>query len=345
MSLISTPETMPRLLQPYQYANVGHIPQAGWMRRLSDVVNHCRRWRGKELYSSAGAMIIPTSGGAAARARCYFRCHTGYGARRFLIGYSIARAKAVAASPGGIRFTAVPVGGGSTITRDITYGAIDAGTTVQDALDELGIGIMITADCVENKTYECTVEDFQEGRLQHVVVLTEAKAPDTANGYLDPNFAVNQDILDKHRQDLVQKATELYLQNSQPLINFSTNLDSSVSTIAGATETNIVDGTSTAVNANTPGFYVDLTYKRTLARATVPVVFAVLAQTTAGILGVVKLKDSTGTIATISGITTVKGWFTTTANLTANAGKRDIHANADAPNSIKVFAACCYLKD
>lgn len=345
MSNVIIPIAIPFPLQPFKYANTGHIPQATWMRLVTNALNHCRRYRTKELYSSPGSMVIPNSGGAPARARSYFRCHTGYGARRFILAYSIALQKAAPAAPGGVRFTAVPVGGGSTITKDLIFGANDAAVTPLDALYEMSVGFMWTDPCAENTTYDCTVEDFSEGRLQHLLVHAESKGPDTANGYLDPVYAVDQDILDKHRKDLVEKATELYLQNSQPLFNFSCDTDATAPAITSVTETNIIDGTSTgAPSASSPGFYCDMTYKRTLARTTVPCVFAVLASSNTGSGGLVRLKDSSGILATIAGIST-KQWYTTTVNMPATAERRDVQAADISGNTITVFAACLYLKD
>lgn len=343
MSIISIPLQLPSLLQPFKYANTGHIPQAPWMRALTNHFNHCRRWRGKELYSSPGCMTIPNSGGAA-RARQYFRCHTGFGTRRFVIAYSIGLAKVLGSGPPSVKFTATPVGGGSVITKTASYGPFEAGTTVLDALYEFGVGSIFTVDCLENKTYECEISDNQESRLQHILVFEEKKFEDSAQGYLDPVYAVGQGILDKHRKDLVEKASDLYLQNAAALFNFSSETDATAPVITGATETNIIDGTSTTISANSPGFYADLTYKRSLARTTVPAVFAVLAKTNAS-TGVVKLKDDTGTLITSPSITTTKGWFVQAGQVPADAKKRDVHAAATGGNNITVYAACLYMKD
>lgn len=339
---------LPWRREPFTYARNGKIPTAEWRRSIIGATNHVLRYQRKELFSSVGQLgAIPAAGGTGARARWRFRAHVGVGARAFVLTGLMAQTPTTGTGAAYTQVTAVPVGGGTTITAKIYYGNVDPSATVDDSLDELSEFTITTAALVEDKTYEFLVEDYQNARIAQLTVYEAAAflpIPPTVGAYLDANYAaVGAPILDVQRGQLLQRLTQMWASNSAVLFQFAAELDNGAAPeLASATETNILDETSTTVSASTPGWEHDLQYKRTLGTITVKCTFVVYARTTSGSGGVVKLKNSGGTLATISGITTGGAWYSTTVDMPATADKVDVHMSTSA-GTIRVLSAGLYM--
>lgn len=338
---------LPWRREPMTYARNGKIPTATWRRSMIDAANHVMKYQRRELFSSPGSLTIPAAGGTGGRARWRFRAPTGYGARAFMLQGLMAQTPTTGTGPAYTQVTATPVGGGTTITTPIYYGNIASGTP-DDSLDELGEFQIVTAACADNTVYEFEVFDFQNARIAQLDVYELADfepIPPTTGVYIAPNYAaVGAPILDNQRGRLLEMLSQMWDRNAAVLFQFAANLDdSSAPELASSTATNILDETSTAVAATTPGCWEgDLAYKRSLANAFVKAEFVVYARTTSGAGGSVTLKHSGGTIATISGITTGGAWYSTSADIPATVTKLDVHM-ATTTGTIRVLSAGCYL--
>lgn len=339
---------LPWRREAFTYARNGKIPTAEWRRTLISAANHVMKYQRRELFCSPGQLgSIPVAGGAGPRARWRFRAPTGYGARAFILTGLMAQTPTTGASPARTEVVAVPVGGGTTITTPIYYGNIGSGTP-DDSLDELGEFTIVTAACVENTTYEFLVNDYENARIAQLTVYEAAAfeaIPPTTGVYIRSNYAaVGAPILDSQRARLLEMLTQMYNRNAAVLFQFAAELDNaSAPELASATATNILDETSTAVAATSPGCWEgDLAYKRSLTNTTIKCEFVVYARTTAGAGGVVTLKHSGGTLATLSGITTGGAWYSGSVDMPATVTKLDVHM-ATSTGTIRVLAAGCYM--
>src|SRR5688500_2134504 len=199
MPSIIVPERVPQLMQPFQFARANVLPQARWAKALANVVNYLRLNQRKEVFSSDGNIFtIPAAGGSAARERWSFRCHTGFGIKRFVVSALMAQTTAAGASAALTRLRCVPVGGGTTVDVDLVYGNVDAAATVNDSFDEFGQLTAVSAPLVEDTTYECIFEDFENARIVQATVWEEALSPSTEHGYYESNYSVYQSIYDKY---------------------------------------------------------------------------------------------------------------------------------------------------
>lgn len=339
---------LPWVRQPFVYARNGTLPSGQWRRTLIAAANHLKKYQRKELFASSGQLTsIPAAAGAGARQRWRFRAPTGYGAQAFVLTGLMAKTPTVGGGPAYTEIKAVPVGGGTTLTKRIYYGNVASGVTVDDSLDELGEFSITTDRCVENQTYEFEVADYENARIAQLTVYELAESlvtPPLFAPYLDDSYAaVGAPILDTHRALLLQYLTEMWNRNAAVVFQFAAEQDSAAAPeLASATETNILDETSTTVTPSTPGWQHDMTYKRSKTNTVVKAEFAVYAKTTVGSGGVVKLKNSAGTLATISGINTAPAWFSTSADVPATADKLDVHMSTST-GTIRVLSAGLYL--
>lgn len=336
-------KNLPWRREAFTYARNGKIPTAEWRRSIVGAANHVMEWQRRELFSSVGQLTaIPAAAGAGPRARWRFRAPTGYGARALLFTGLMAQTPTTGAGPAYTKVTAVPVGGGTTLEPKIYYGNIGSGT-VDDSLDELG-EFSVTVACAENTMYEFVTEDYENARIAQLTVyeLGPFEAiPPTVGDLIVPNYAaVGAPILDGQRARLLEMLTQMWSRNSAVLFQYAAERDdSSAPELASATQTNILDETSTTVTSATPPCgEVDLTYKRTLGTATVKAEFWCYARTTSGSGGSVRLKNSAGTLATITGITTVGAWYSASCDLTAQVDKYDVHM-ATSTGTIRVLGA------
>ncbi len=111
----------------------------------------------------------------------------------------------------------------------------------------------------------------------------------------------------------------MWKRGAAQVFNWTVDLQASPLAITAVTDTNVVDTTSTAVNANTPGFVLDWTGKKRISQTGPSIVLAAFGSATGGTggvhYGIVKIKDSTG--AVVASLTNqwlqgaVGAWFQT----------------------------------
>jgi hypothetical protein len=219
---------------------------------------------------------------------------------------------------------ATKAGTGTIISKEIHYGALPATTsTPDDMLYEFGYGTVYTEDCEQLTDYEFAISDVDNARTLAVCVWEDTLGGDTDNGYLGTSYAVTQPIYDEHRRALAASLNDSWQWQGAHCLNWSAG---PTLFTAPSTPRNIVDNTSTAVSGATPGYTLDLRYKRTVGQARVPVRFCAYAQGSSGTDGEVWLVNSAGGAEIkILSIGTTAGWFTTQSDLPATLAKYDVH--------------------
>lgn len=210
-----------------------------------------------------------------------------------------------------------------------------------------------------NTTYYALLRSVNYARIQGVTMLELASLTENMAGYLPCNISSHHPVLDVYRQqqrtlikDLTEKAPPLVfnwtVERGGTFASGNGNGAFSPAnywkTTASATGQNILDwdlagGGSTAVNANTPGWYPDMREKDTLRANTVPCTLFAYGQklTGAGTGGNVSLKDTTGaTIAQLNNVfTTTAGWQSVAFNMPTTATKVDVHFSS--PGGVDTF--------
>jgi hypothetical protein len=334
MSAINVPRGYFKFMQERRWITNGRVPQADLYTMLATQTNQAVAYRRKELFRAGGlanalASVAPPS----TRARWRFRGHTGPMTSRLVVVLMMLPADTTVTSP----YASVNVtdGGAYNVTKTFYFGSTGTGGTAPSSITTTKLYF---ASVPSDSEIYGTFTDKDGARLVSAVVYEESLALDTANGYSDQNFAVQQPIYDSHRSTLAQLAGNMWTRGAAHVWNWTADQDSTATVITAAT-LNVIDGTSTTVTTSSPGATLDMRYKNSVGLATVTCTFAVYANMGLG-TGSVILKDSAGSaIATITVGTTLQ-WYTVTASLPATSAKYDVHATC--ANTMTVYAFSLY---
>jgi hypothetical protein len=180
-----------------------------------------------------------------------------------------------------------------------------------------------------------------------IAVMAYEEAPltvDDATSYYNESVpTAGMPIYDSTRERLLVGLSNMYRQNGGTLFHWG-RLDGTARTRSSATLANLIDGSTTGnPTSATRGVHLDLTYRNTVSRTSVPFELAVYAQTAAGSAGVVRLRDTSGNnLISITNISTTAQWYTATGLIPASAAKYDLQFAGDGVNTLSVYAASVY---
>lgn len=345
MSIISVPLSLPRKLHERRFARNGMFAAANFYARAANNLNHINLYRRKEVFNYARPIGPPGGGspgigaGAAGTVtRWRFRCHTGHAAAQLHFKMGIALAETSGTDPY-VEWDVTIAGGATTTSSEIHYGFTSISKTdVPSEWAWPGVSV----DVSPNTTYECALKVVDYARPFACSVFEIPHAPDdSVDHFTRLGYAVTQPILDADRGDFLAALTNLWKHNATSLIHWTR--DTTSPTRVSATFINILDNTSTAISASTPGYTFDLSQHQTANRATVPVVFAVHGSTSAGSAGKVRLRTTGGTdLAAIVNVGTASQWYTTTALLPVGSTKADLQFACDGANTLTLNAVSLY---
>lgn len=340
-------------LEQHQYARNGKLPNAFMQAELADHINHAARFRLKEVarFSSGLVSGIPPGNSVThTRWRFAFRPSpymTTMHARAWM-----APTESTTADAPHVRvvFNTDATATGEQAEIILSYGAspFDADTPSQlvsmsnIAQDSPGVDTDFStgSPAYRDDVLYCDVQEWYGARCVGISIYEGELL--TLTDPCAEGVSIGRPIFDKDRQDAVTATRALWKQGAAHLFNWSVSLDSNVLTRTSATSINVVDNTSTAISAATPGYTLDLRNKSTLRRGTVPCVFTAYGSIPSG-SGTVLLKDSGGsTVATVTINDSFPQWFTTTVDLPATLSKYDVHYAGNGTQTVSVYAASLF---
>lgn len=335
-------------IQRGRYTRNGQFPDVALINQMNEQTNAGILYRTKEIFRGVGAIAASTSGslingivpsslaGAGDRTRWRFAFHTGPYAHSLRVVAVMVSSNTFPASNQYARLDVATNSAGTPAVASarFSFGSMPSvGGVVRDGWPTLKVLEMFVT--VNSDTdYYGTFYDVNFGRLVSVCVWELPSMTQLNDGYLTQTLATGSDILDLYRESLVTLQYNLWRRGGAAVLNWSIDKIDSVSlTIPdGAVARNIIDDSSTAVSANTPGYTLDMTGKERASQTSgVPCVMKAYGLGSSPGIGFVYLKDSTGaTIATISGFGALGagGWLSTTVTLPATVAKYDIHYEA-----------------
>jgi hypothetical protein len=224
--------------------------------------------------------------------------------------------------------TILTTGGATQSTDDFHYGPGPAGSAV-DGYGWPNMKMITKYLAVSPDTdYTGLFTDKNYGRIQSALVFEISSMTDHNSGYLSQNISERAPIHDAYRQNQLPLIRNQWKRGGCMQINWHVeNGSTGAITNATATLKNIVDDTTTAVSADSPGYTLDMTYRDRLSQTSgVPCVMKAYGGSSFANGGTVVLKDSAGaTVATLTGFTTSNSWQSVAFNLPATADKYDIH--------------------
>jgi hypothetical protein len=321
-------------IQTDRFFRNGKHPDASAMNQMNEQMNQGMVFRTKEAWSILGdlgtygvGIFAPSQSGT--RPRWRFAFHTGPFHHALVARVVMYPSDTPTSTPG---YSTVKIYSDATettlvSTTEFWYGtrhwpSPDSGWPYHKVIDKFIEGLSADTD------YYVVIADVDFARIQSMAV-GDLQSMSDYNGYLPVNFTEQTQILDTDIENLVSAMPSLWKRGGAKVFNWTTNIQSSPATNNTATFKNVLDGTSTAVSASTPGWTLDMRYKNRLSQTTVPCKFFVCGSWLNGGSvsgGEVKLVDST--IVTVGGGTgwnsTTPKWLSTTFNMPANLDKYDL---------------------
>lgn len=323
------PRDMVRPLSLKRWMQPKLVPSASLTKVEADLFAHVARYRRKHIYSHHGQVVaIPNSVdtlGDLEGPRFY--CHTGFLAKRLVFKLGLARPnytepETVPEGPANPLIRITCVGGTSgTQVKDISHGLSGGGTSL-DVPDEWSWP-RETFDITAQEDVHVRVQLINEARLITLLCYEEASQSEAEYVLANMRADITSPIHHKHRRELAQNSTAMWKSNGAHLWNWWDHR--AASGVSSSSYTDIKTG-----------WVLETTNHRTIAQATVPVKFAVYAQTTAGSGGKAKLINASGgaTIAEIMGIGTTAQWYTATGTIPAGTTTVTLQTACDGTNFI-----------
>jgi hypothetical protein len=332
-------------IQGDRWARNGMHPNAQLVNMLDESVNQSVLFRSKEYFSWYGTIIPVFPAGTADEVRWRFAFRSGPYAHAVL-------AVVAMLPPGGAistdvsttcRLDIMNAAGTIVATETFVYGPNPKfGGIVPDAWPHYKPLVKVI-DGISPDTDYFGVFTTQGGRLQSACV-AELSSLTEAGGYLPQNLTAQSSVLDVYRKYQIKANNKLWQRGGAKLFNWVSDNGSSSAPLvrASSTDINVIDGTSTAVSASTPGYTFDLRGKAREGLTGVPVTIKAYGSC-AFASGLVKLKNSAGvTVATVTLNATVDGWFSTTATLPATVDKYDLHYAGSGVGNLTLYAVTGY---
>lgn len=317
----------PQRIHSKRTARNGLIPSASLETELANSMNFVSAIRGKCLSWATPIADVPAGSGST-RTRWRFFTHTSPFLRRLRAMVYMATADTTGGGGGGsnpsMSITVTNADESTTYgTATYSYGAF-LGTPV-DTPERFGHG-EITIACPADTDVAIRVDDVNGGRVIAVAIQEEMLKLNSANGYIVPaNVSIASPIYDARRQLLFETATAAWNRQAAHLCSWTVDDQSVPRLTAFNTSRNLIDNTSIAVSAATPGPTLDLRYCKTRSSTTVPCMLAVWgAMSTGADTGQVRIVDSSGsTIGSVLITSTTASWHTAVIDMPAALDKVD----------------------
>lgn len=332
MTAVIVPQIVPTRIHPHRFARNGMPVDPTLITQTSGALNNALAFRGKEVFRTAG--VVPATGNVTVNWNRFYYHSSPY-VRDVKVRFLLARDDK---GPGSTDTATVTLTSGAftgTATANVTAiqqisGAFDEMTQV----DKIITGVPADADVAG-------VLSIAGARVISVCVWEMPPVFDTANGYVSTSYATNQQMLDAHRSGLVTLSNLIMRRGGSHVFNWCVNNDANAKTIASATDTNIIDGT-TGTASNTAGYTLDLTNKKRFGSTKVATIIAHYGFVSAGAGGSFKVKRSSGTtMATISGINTTPQWRTTNLDMGDSVEKYNL-MHATSAGTLSTIAVSCF---
>lgn len=348
-----TPQGALPPLQVDKFFRNGLPPSASAQNALHAHAMQALLHRSKELFNYHGQMIgMQTSYGAGDRIRWRFAGKTG--AYTHAVG---AFAVLIPQSTGEDENSYARL----DIYSDVTETTLIASqkfyfgadpSTASTALPQWREAIAIIDGIPASTEIYARFVDVDFGRLLCATVFDLQSATEGTDGYLNQATSALTPITDAESEALASITRNLWSKGGAKVLSWTVNNGTAPITTTSSTAKNIIDVTSTAVSAATPGYTLDMTNKaRSSQSSGVPCVMKVFGHLNAASTGgQVYLKDSGGNVVgsiVDQWTTTTPTWKSTTFNLPASVDKYDLQfaTNAAFGNTFSCYAVSIYELD
>lgn len=337
----------PTRIHVAKYARNGLVPHAVFESQLASSLNFAGAARTKQLFHGyCDLQHIPAST-SSARVRWRFAGHTGPLLGRIKARVLLARMTALGPLTTPPKVTLyITDAAGSTVYGSGSFSAgLNPGGSTGDTSDEFIAGtITINTVPADTDIYGRFEDGDYGGRLIAASVYEESLPVSGANGYVDP-VPVNGPIYDGRRQSMYVLGTNLWKRGAAQLINWTVDDQATPRTTTLSARRNIIDTTSSAVTAATPGYTVDLRWCRTRALTTVPIRVSAFGAFSSGTGGSVLLYNGSDAFqgGPSNWTSATPAWRTSSFNVPAALDKLELYfATNGAVGTFSLYAVSVY---
>ncbi len=347
---MDAPRKHPRILHAKRFARNGSVPDASFTREIISAQNHIMRYRRKVLFRS-GSVFTTGDSHASFMTTARWRSHLGYAATRvkflLLFGADVANG---ATDP---RVTiSATIAGGATTSTVVRCGQImDSGVGVKNAPSLIAVR-RASIEVQPNTTYEFSVSRTDSYVRPLSILAYEESDPDFSQDYYHQNqTGVNGAIVDSTRQRTLEGLSNTWRRNGAQLLNWCDADTSLASTFTSTTWVNVLNPLLSTVTSSSPGFFLgDEDFRlgrmcRLSSNGELNCVIAAYGSMSAGSTGEVRLESASGTVCSISGISTTPQWYFGPVNLqdVGTLDKVDLQARtSNAANTLTLHAFSLY---
>jgi hypothetical protein len=327
-------------------------PNATAQNLMNQSANAAALYRSKEVFSGCDTIHgfqDLNSGGAGDRGRWKFAFHSGPFSHAL---YCVVVMRAPTAGATGNTYARLDIatnaaGTPVVATQSFVYGNEPTnGTGSINAWPMYKVIKNFIDGITPDTDYYGSFVDVDNGRILAASIFDLQSFTEHNDGYLSQSISTQSPILTADRQNVVDVANALWRRGAAHVLNWSVRDATAPISVNYTTDTNLIDNTSTAISAATPGYTLDMRNKDRLTQSSgVPVVMKAFIKAGAAQTISVKLKDSGGaTIATCSTTSTTAGWVSSGAfNLPATVAKYDLMASVNVtPPTGEVHAVSIY---
>lgn len=320
-----------------RWARNGKSPSAQLVSALQEATNQSVLFRSKEVFRYAATFADAVgSAGAGDRSRWRFAFHTG--------PYTHALMVVVVMRPQDVSYdnntyarldlstavTGTPV----ALSQTFVHGSSPIGTGEARGWQYLKEVTSYVQGITKDTDYYGHFVDVDGARIQSATVYELSSMTQNLSGYLAQNLTGQSPILDVYRENVAVIQRALWKRGGAQVLNWTSgdcNATVTLGRFTGSTVSrNVINDSSTAVSAATPGYTLDMTGKNRLTQTTgVPVVMKAFGSITGGSGGRVYLRNSAGAAVLTLDPTWVNGapaqWYSVSGVLPASLAKYDPH--------------------
>lgn len=327
-----TPKAASPPIQYMRWCRNGKHPNAATINMMSSAANQSVLYRTKEVFNMMAGRpdVMISSFGAGDRARWRFPLHTGpY--HHLLFAMVVLAPQSAGFTYNAAARLDIENGAGAVVASQIFEG----GPSPTGPVEALGFQYLKFLKNYVNRgtgtaadtDYYGVFYDVDYGRILSASVVDLQSMTVNFDGYLSQSLTTQTPVVDVFRENLATITRALWRRSGARVLSWTVDDQSTPRTRTSATPINVVDNTSTAISASTPGYTIDMTGKDRLSQtAGVPVVMKAYAKVSSGTAGKVSIYDSTSTlVAEISNVwTNTAAWQSVSFNLPATEDKYDI---------------------
>lgn len=332
--------SVPEIINWRRDACNGMYPSADFLQRCIEAENFLTAQCHKEAFRADWRLSSTAHGLSGPTNLRRFRFRSGHGATRLSAALNIGKAYNGGATPSA-PYVKIEVtkSGGATTTMGPWYPPVTLSAPTDAPSEQSYVFGEIAIDA--NSIYECVLitSDYARPLGVSVVELGSATASEATPYYNQRTPQAGGPIVDDDRSRLLVGVDAMLRHNGGTVWHWGHSAGTA-RTRTSATAINLIDNATTGTpTAATHGAYLDMTYRNTTSRTTVPMELGVYGSVAGGGTGTVTVIDTGGTVrgtATVNSAT--PGWFTGTVNLPASAAKYDFQFAGDGANVLTVNA-------